>query len=179
MFEHRVSARYARAMLLTALKEGIAEKLYEDFRTIDEAIEKSPELKNLTFSPIVHPWKKKAIYKDIFEDIISTVTLDYLLLLASKGRDNLIHSIMNEYGIQYNRHFKRLPVEIVSSSALDEESKLKIINRLTDWSQQTILPKYIVDPSVKGGVLIKIGDWVFDATIKAQLDLLYERLANA
>lgn len=178
MFEQRVSSRYAKAMLQTAVKEGVADTLYSDFKYVDSLLDMSDELRSLTQSPVVRNWKKKNIYKELFEGKVNNLSYQFIMMLTNKNRDGLIPSIVNQYVIQYNRLNNLLPVEIYTTGEMDAVLKAKVEKQLTDWSKKKILPEYKIDPSIKGGILIKVDDWVYDGSVKHQLEMLHEKLIS-
>lgn len=72
-----------------------------------------------------------------------------------------------------------LPVTITTANALENNLSLIITNKLTEWTGKTIIPDYQVDKSIKGGIKVRIEDWVFDASLKTKLQSLYRELADA
>ena len=179
MTEQRVSSRYARALLDTALQVGIAESVFEDFKKVRASLDASREFKSITASPVFQLWRKKKIYKELFAEIkISDLTLNFLLLLIDKRRGVLISSIVEEYQKQFEILENRLQVEITSAIELTEEIKSKLIDKLSEWTHKTILSTYKIEPSIKGGLIVKIDDWVYDASIKNQLEILYTLLSE-
>jgi F-type H+-transporting ATPase subunit delta len=179
MLEYKVSYRYAKALIDTAVKQGVADQIFEDFKKVDETYNMSRELRSLTKSPVFQQWRKKKIYNEIFtQEKISPLTLNFLIMLIDKRRGELIPSIIAQYIAQYNIRNNKLVVEIQTAIEPSEEIKDKLINRLADMFKKTILPKYSVNKDLKSGLLIKIDDWVFDATLKNQLNILYKELAG-
>lgn len=179
MLEKRVSFRYARALLDTASKEGLAGEVFKDVQKVRATLQASKELSSLTASPVFQLWKKKKIYKAIFEEEkISDLTLNFLILLLDKRRGELIPSIVRQYEMQYNLLNNRLEVDIISAIELTEQIKKKVIDKLTDWTKMTILPNYKIDAKIKGGLLVRIDDWVFDASVKHQLEKLFKKLTE-
>jgi F-type H+-transporting ATPase subunit delta len=179
MLEQKVSYRYARALLDTASKEGIAETVYNDIKRVRATLNLSKDLRSMTASPIFQLWKKKRIFKAIFSEIkISELTLNFLILLLEKRRGELIPSIVRQYEMQYNLLINLLEVDIISAIELTEDIKKKVIEKLSISTQMTILPTYKIDTNIKGGLLVRIDDWVFDATIKRQLETLFKKLTE-
>ena len=178
MTEQRVSFRYARAILETAVQEKVSDKIFGDFLVVNDILADSRELRVLTSSPVLQHWKKKEVYQAVFEGRISTLTLNFLMFLLDKKRGDLIPSIIAQYVIQYNIMNNKLPVEIYSAIELNDNIKQKIVNELEDWTQKTILPDFKLQPELKGGMMIKVDDWVYDASLKNQLEILYKKLAD-
>jgi F-type H+-transporting ATPase subunit delta len=180
MTEYRVSTRYARALLETAVKGGFEDIIYTDFLKVREVFGLSDELFSFVSSPVFPMEKKKAVMNSIFSESIelSQLSLDFLQLLIDKRRGGLIKSIIIQYENQYNVIKKRLPVEIESAIDLSDPIKATLLAKITDYSKQTVLPEYKVNTDLKGGLRLRIGDWVFDASIKNQLEVLYKKLAE-
>jgi F-type H+-transporting ATPase subunit delta len=179
MTEQRVSHRYARALLETAALAALEDRVHDDFKLVRETLEMSRELKTMIASPVFQEWKKKKILQEIFsEEKINKVTLDFLLLLIDKGRGVLIPDIIVQYELQYNIMKKQIPVEIASVVELTAPVKTSVITKLESMTKMKMMPEYKVDKALKGGIVIKISDWVFDASIRNQLNILYNRLAE-
>src|SRR3972149_2902290 len=103
MMEHRVSFRYARALLDSAKKEGVTDIIFNEFQQVKRTFEMSRELRQLAASPVIQILRKKKILDMIFKEIkISDLTLSFIIFLIDKRRGNLILSIISEYELQYN-----------------------------------------------------------------------------
>ena len=178
MHEKKVSSRYAKAIYGLAKESNLQDTVLSDFTLILKTITDSKELGNLVESPVVSSKKKYDIFKEVFEDSISDTTYRFIKLLTEKSRENLLDDIAYQYELIYNEANNRLPVIIYSAVELDEDAKSQIISKLTEWTKKTILSEFKVDPSIKGGLKIKISDWVFDASVQNQLDKLRIALAG-
>jgi len=176
MSEQRVSSRYARALLGSASKEGLESTVLDDFKKIARIVDSSKDMLYLIKSPVVQFWKKKKIFQKIFEPQINSLTMRFLLLLAEKHRESLIPSIAVQYENQYNILKNILPVSISTTVELSELMKSKITRKLEDYTQKNIAPKFGIDHSLKGGLMVRINDWVFDASIRNQLEILFKKL---
>ncbi len=178
MIERKVSARFARAFLETAQEENQTDQVLHDLQVVRAVVDKSREIQSLLKSPIVRGYKKKSIMDQIFKEHVSELTMKFLTLLIDKNREDLVDSIIAEYEEFYNELNNRLPVTIVSAVELNDELKNHIEKKLHELTQKTIVPEYKIDETVKGGLQIYIQDWVFDATVKSQLETLYHSLAG-
>lgn len=178
MNEKKVSSRYAKAVYSLAKESNLQDTILSDFTLILKTIADSRELSNLVESPVISSKKKYDVFKEVFGDSISDSTFNFIKLLTEKSRENLLDDIAIEYELIYNEANNRLPVIIYSAVELDEDAKSQILSKLTDWTKKTILSEYKVDSSLKGGLKIKISDWIFDASIQNQLDKLKIALAG-
>jgi F-type H+-transporting ATPase subunit delta len=176
MTEKRVSIRYARALLNIAVKESLTDLVLKDLQAINAMLDSSRELINFTNSPIIQYWKKKKVFSEIFEEKISKLTMGFLVLLLEKRRENLIPSIAVQYEEIYNKLNHLLPVQIESATSMSDSNKEQIETRLRELTKQTVIPRFSENASLKGGLKVRIDDWVFDATISNQLAQLHKQL---
>lgn len=177
MTEQRVSFRYARAVIDAAAKDGIADTIYKDFQVVQEFINSSKEFKTIMRSPVVPEHKKSEIIKTLFANRITDVSMNFFLFLVKKGRSNYMNDIIVQYNDQYDIMNNRLRIDVTSALELNEELKSKLIQKISDLTQKSIIPNYHIDSTVKGGMIIKVNDWVFDATLRNQLKNLFKTLA--
>ncbi|MBI5324659.1 MAG: ATP synthase F1 subunit delta [Ignavibacteriae bacterium] len=178
MNEQRVSSRYARALLEIARQNGFTEIIYSDLKFVRHTIEQSRELKILTFSPVVQFWRKKKIYEEILTGKVQPLTMNFIILLTDKRRESLIPDICYQYEVQYYELNNILPIEIESAIELSEEIKNKITIKIEKNTNKKVISDFRINKSIKGGLLIKIQDWVFDASLKNQLEILFKKLST-
>ncbi|MFH1051577.1 MAG: ATP synthase F1 subunit delta [bacterium] len=177
MKEYKVSHRYAKALLDSAKKGGVVDIISKDFESIKMTFLMSKELRHFAGSPVIQLWRKKKVFNEIFlEEKISKLTMEFLILLIEKRRGNLILSIIDEFDHQYNILNNRLPIKVESAVELDDKIKDHVIKKVTDRMRMEIIPEYGLNEDLKGGILVRIEDWVFDASIKNQLKNLRRQL---
>lgn len=177
MKEERVSYRYARALLDLAKQENVVEQIFTDMKIIKNVFDSSDELKAVSTSPLVHNWKKRNIYNELFKDKVSKLSMDFVILLTMKNRDNLLDTVVEQFEKIYNDLNNNIPVKITSAVELDDAIKEKTLVRLSSKVKKNILPTFKIDDSLKGGLMIQVEDWVYDASIKNQLKNLYKELS--
>jgi F-type H+-transporting ATPase subunit delta len=178
MTEQRVSFRYAKAIIETAEAEKITDLLYKDFMYVREVCEYSHELTTFIKSPIVHERDKKKVFKELFEKKINSVTLNFLNFLIEKSRANYTLDIIVQYEELYNKLNNKIKVDITTAVELEDAAKNKIVDKISDNTGKTILSNFNVKKEIDGGLLVRINDWVYDATLKRQLKNLYNTLAK-
>ncbi len=176
MAEQKVSYRYAKALLDTAVQHNLTEQIFEDFKNIAKIFSILPELNSLARKPIIAPQKKKKLYQEIFSYRVSELAMSFILFLVDKSRDDLILDIIKQYENLYYKLKDYLPVEIFVAIDIGENSKNKIVEKIAKNMGKKIVPKFIINPRIKGGFIVKIEDWVYDASLRNKLDALYEQL---
>lgn len=178
MTEQIVSTRYANAILDIAERESLTKDIISDFEVLRKMLLSSKELLNLIKSPIIAELHKKKVFQELLSNRVNKLTMNFVLLLINKGRIELLPSILIQFINLYNLHNNRVKAKITSASELTEPLKSKMMLKLTEMTGKIILPEYKTDKSIKGGISIQIDDWVYDATIKTQLELLRKQLSG-
>ncbi len=178
MTEQKVSYRYARAIIETAIADKLTDKLFNDFKVVEEIVSKSKELKTFLKSPVVPEAKKKAIVTELFKDHIDRMALNFITFLVTKGRSELLLDIIAQYELQYLKLNKKQKVDIISAIELTDEIRAKVLAKIAANIRMEIIPTFITEADIKGGIMIKIEDWVYDASLKSQLENLFNQLSR-
>jgi F-type H+-transporting ATPase subunit delta len=176
MENFKVSMRYARALFPIAKSEGKAEKVLDDLTNIVNLMNTSSDLRLLIHSPVITLSKKRKIFESIFKDKISTVTYNFIMLLTNKNRENLIRGICYCYNMLFNQDNGRITCQIISARELTNDAKNRIIQFIEQYTKLKAMPEYSLEPALLGGMKIKIGNWVYDATIQNKLKALKREL---
>ncbi|MAR41311.1 MAG: F0F1 ATP synthase subunit delta, partial [Flammeovirgaceae bacterium] len=98
----RASERYAKSLLMLAIEKKILDKVKADVDLISKSFEDSREISNLYLSPIIPINHKLSITKKIFKGKVNEHTLNLLINLVLRKRDNLIESILHKFNELYN-----------------------------------------------------------------------------
>ncbi len=179
MVEQKVSARYAKALYGLAEEVDSVAKVYTDLKIVETIITGSSELRSLIHSPVIKHRKKSAIFEEIFAGRIGKTTLEFIKLLAHKQREALILSIAKQYEILYNKMHNIVEATITTAREIDGATKKQIIEALAQKTGKTINPIFTVNPQIKGGIVVRIEDEVFDASIHNKLEKLRLRLKES
>lgn len=178
MIEIRVSIRYARAIMNAAKELNLTDRVFEDLNYVNQIFDNSKDFFAVFKSPVVSNAKKRSLAKEIFGDKISELTMSLLDLIISKNREFLIESIGREYTALYYTHKNMLPVRVTTAVEMDENTQKGILNKLTEISGKTVVPNFLIDSKIKGGLKVQIDTWVYDASISHKLNELYTRLTT-
>ena len=171
MFE-KVSYRYALALIKLAEEKNKLDDIIVDFQVIEDAIKSSRSLFLLLENPIINREKKKSILKSIFQNNVSQLSLSFLLLITSKGRENLVSEIAIQIRkiIQEKKNIVVAKVKTVKDFSIEQKSNL--LNALQKISNKNVELEFEKEENLKGGFLVRIEDKVWDASVKRQLEKL-------
>ncbi|WP_404784309.1 ATP synthase F1 subunit delta [Altericista sp. CCNU0014] len=161
---------YAEALMALARDSGLTDDFGNDARSILEMVESSPELKDVLANPFVKGDAKKKIFRQLLEGKVHDYFLNFLLLLVDRRRIFLLEDICRQYRVLLRQLKNTVLAEVTATLELNEGQRDAVIQKvkaLTNASEVELEVK--LDPELIGGVIIKVGSQVLDASIKGQL----------
>jgi F-type H+-transporting ATPase subunit delta len=176
MANSRIARRYAVALHDSAVEAGTDERVQQDMISIHNILQSSKELRIVVKSPVIQHWKKKAAFKEIFENSVSPMTAKFIDLLTDKGRESSLEQIVTVYNDLYNEQKGLLPVQVSTAVEMDADLREKLIKNLEARTGKKILPTFTVNPDLKGGVVLQVNDLVMDGSLRHQLEKMYEEM---
>ncbi len=127
-------------------------------------------------SQILAPDKRRDSLRAIFGGKVSPLTLNFLLVLNDKGRLDHLGAIAAAYDERLQDRFGRIEVDVYTAAPIDTDQASAIEGRLRDvLGKEPVLHRY-VDESMLGGLRLRIGDQLVDASVATQLRRMRERL---
>jgi F-type H+-transporting ATPase subunit delta len=168
----KLAHRYAKALFDFAIEKKCLETVYQDILLVLSILKFSHELHIILESPIVHHSKKVAIFKDIFQNQVSEVSFGFLRLVVDKRREPALLLMGNELIKLYYVHHHIKIAELIVSQEVSNSIIEKMKQILQEQTQAFIQIHSIVKPELLGGFIIKMDDFVFDASILRQINQL-------
>jgi F-type H+-transporting ATPase subunit delta len=178
MSQTRVSRRYAEALLSAAEEQRKREVVAVDLRQIKSVVASSREFRLFLKSPVIKREKKRTIMESLFSDKIDPLTIRFLKLLAEKGREDVLAEIIGEYFSLEDERNGIMEVRVRSAVELSKEQATALQSRFEALTGKQIRIVQAKDGSLIGGVVARVGDTVFDGSIKRQLELLRDRFVR-
>lgn len=173
-----VSKRYSNALFEVAFEQGQYEAVQDELSFVTACLNEEPKLYQLLKSPLISSDEKKEILSAIFKENVSKEVFNFLRIIIDKGRESYIESIVEEYRVLANKVKNKIDAVAITAVPMNELDLKKLQVNLSMSSGKNIQLQNQVDPSVKGGVLVKIGDKVIDGTVKSRLENLKEQLSQ-
>jgi len=178
VIEPRIVRRYATALFNAARKAGVVDQVESDLGLVSFTVESSPRLRQALESPLVPAERKHGVLDGVFRGKVHEVTLSYLYLLVDKRREEAITATEPVYIELANEARGIVSVNVTTAAPLSKEQEARLKAKLSERTGKTVELAVRVDPSIIGGVSIKIGDTVIDGSIKGQLGTLREKLLS-
>ncbi len=169
---------YARSLFEVAQEHDKLDEVREELGELADAIAESRDLSTFFFSPYFSVQEKKeglAKALDGAEEIFE----NFLGALLENHRMPAIHRIRREYDALWREEKKLLPVQITSAVELDEQIVKNIGDQIGEQTGREVDLRSIVDPEILGGIVLRVGNSILDASIKNRLDQLRRQVARA
>lgn len=176
MTEKKVSQRYARAVYFLAKEKGEIESVYSDLKDLNHSISDSKDLRLFFSSPVINFLTKSKLFKELFEGKLSEMTMNFIDLLIKKQRESFVQSILVQFEDIYNDEHNISKAQITTAIEPSEAIKKKLLNKISELENKTILPEFIVDNNIKGGFKLLINGVVFDQSVSSKLEEIYSEL---
>ncbi len=178
MSESRAALRYAKATLNLAIEQKVTDSIDEDMRSIVQTISDSDELKEMLQSPILEGSSKNQVLKAIFKNV-NDLTKELFSLLVSKKRIALLYEVAKKY-ITLNDNLKGENVALVTTAVpLTPSMEKKILAQVEKITSNKVTLENIIDASIIGGFILRIGDLQYNASISNKLNNLKREFTNS
>lgn len=180
LFGEAIAEPYAEAMMSVAQSQNLTEKFGEDARALMELVKSSPELQKFLGDPLVPAGKRKEVIRQVIADQVHPLMMNFLMLLVDKKRIRFLETICQEYLNRLRELNQTVLAEVTSAVELSEEQKQSVREKVKSVSgAREVELATKVDRDLIGGVIIKVGSQVFDASLRGQLRRISLRLSNA
>lgn len=177
MITNAISRRYARALVQLAAEEGKVEAFQVELGRVESALSASPELCQVLTNPAYGNEAKRDILKDLAAKLGLSVTVsNFILLLLDRGRILYLSQVVASYGLLADEISGIIRPELVSALPLEESQVDAIRTSLAKSTGKKVELTVSVDPSLIGGVVTKIGDKVYDGSVRTQLSRIEDIL---
>ena len=167
---------YARALFQVALEQGKLDELREQLAQFADALDQNRELA-VFFSPYFSTTEKTEALGGLL-DGADEALLNFLSLLIENHRMPVIFRIRQEYERLWEEENKTLPVEITSAIALDEATTESLGKTIGERAGRKVNLAARVDPDILGGIVIRVGNSILDASIRNRLEQLRRHVAQ-
>lgn len=161
---------YAAALMSLAKSKDLAERFGQDVRSLLNVMDESQELKQFLGNPTIKPEDKKAVLQRLVGEEVDQYMRNFLMLLVDRGRIIFLEGIGKQYLALLREVNQTVLASVTSTVELNEGQQQTVRERvkaMTGATEVEIETK--IDPSLLGGVIIKVGSQVIDSSLRGQL----------
>ena len=164
-----ISEPYAQALMSLAQQNDLTNQFGDTFRQLDSLLTESQEFKDFILNPVIKNEDKKNVLKQVMGDA-NPYLVNFMMLLVDKRRIIFLESIVDQYLSLLRKLNQVVLADVTSATELNDEQKGKIVDKVKQIIEaRDVELKATVDPSLIGGVIIKVGSKVIDASLRGQL----------
>ncbi len=172
-----VARVYAEALLNAAAKAGRdAEMLQELEALVSEVFARDPGLEVFLASPAVNRHHKADVLQKAFGGRADELLLNFLLVLNEHDRLGALRAVAAVYRDLYDERSGRMKVHITSAVPLTDEQQDRLRPQLREQFHREPVLHTRVDPNLLGGLVVQVGDWVWDASVRTRLDEIRDQI---
>jgi F-type H+-transporting ATPase subunit delta len=169
---------YARSLYQVATEQDKLDKVREQLGEFADALDRSRELQTFFFSPYFSTEEKKEGLDAAVTDADETVR-NFLRLLLENHRMPVVFRVRREVDRLWEEDHRLLPVEITSAVELDPSIAERIGDEIGRQTGRTVQLTSTVDPDVIGGIVLRVGNSILDASIRTRLENLRKQVVKA
>lgn len=161
---------YAEAIMAVAREHNLTEQFGETMRALQNLSKESPEMQEFLENPVIKPENQKAVLQKICGDDTNQYLKNFLMLLVDKRRLVFLPGICEKYLELLRKQTNTVLAEVTATTDLNESQEQAIRDRvkaMTDAANVEL--KTSIDPDLIGGVIVKVGSQVLDASLRGQL----------
>ena len=169
-----LAGRYAGALYALAIDSNKVDSIHDELGRLSDLIDESQDLRKLLESPILSREEQQRAITTIMEKAgADALTVKFLGTLASNGRLSALPRVIQAFQQEHARRRGQVSAEVISAVALDDNRKVvveKTVARLAGSDKVSLSMR--VDPSLIGGLVVRIGSRMIDTSIKTKLSRL-------
>ncbi len=174
-----IAVRYAKAFFATAKEKGLLDSLKTDIELVFSVCTESADFILLLESPIVKTSKKAQLISSIFKGKVNELTLSFLMLITDNKREIHIPGICRNF-LELTRKDQNIKSALLTTaSEIDSNSIKKIEQLLGKELNATIELSTQINPEIIGGLILRLDDKQYDASVATQLNKIKQKLLES
>lgn len=172
-----VSKTYGHALFELAEEQGTVDRLMAEAEVVRTVLAENPDVLKLYAHPKVTPEEKQAFTESVFGGRVGNDMTGFLVLAVRNGRSKELPKMLDEI-IREAKEYKGIGcVSVKTPAEMPAAQRKRLEARLKETTgYRELETEYTVDPSLIGGIVIRIGDRVVDGSIRSQLDSMAREL---
>jgi len=174
---NRVAIRYAKAISERVQIKEQAEQVNNDMKRIAQTVLSNTELSRFVKNPVFSTDIKQSVLLEVFQKI-NQESKFLIRLLAENKRLELLYSVAQAYNNLYDKINGVQKIQVTTAFPITEKLEAEVISKAKKITSGSLIIENIVDPSIIGGFIIRIGDKQYNASVANRLKRLKRELKN-
>jgi F-type H+-transporting ATPase subunit delta len=176
----QVTDVYAQALVELGEQHGHLDELADEVQQLRELLQTEPDLRRLIFSRIIGQTQRAAMLQRLFQGRVSDTLYNFLQVLSRKGRLVNLPGVLTDFARKMDERRGIVPVDAFVAQPMDSAHREQVAAALGEaLGGKTVQLRERVDPSLIGGLKLRIGDKQLDGSVATQLRLMRRRMIDA
>jgi F-type H+-transporting ATPase subunit delta len=168
-----MAGRYATALFELALEQKAVDGVKDDLDRFDALVAESEDLSRLVRSPVFgSEEQKKALAAVLYRAGIKGIAANFLLLVTQKRRLFAVRDMVKAYRALVSRHKGEIRAQVTVAQQLSDEHLAALKDSLKSATKQQVDMDVTVDPSIIGGLIVKLGSRMIDSSLRTKLNAI-------
>lgn len=173
----RVARNYAQALLGAAEKRGQAREVLDELESLaGDVFPAAPDFEAFLASRAISRKRKAPVIRRALQGRAGDTFLNFLLVLNEHERLDLIRPVLAAYRALYEEKTRHVRVQVRSAVPLPDDQRQRLEQELRAQFQREPILEAAVDPDLLGGLVVQVGDWVYDGSVRSRLADLRNQL---
>ena len=171
------SLQYATALADVALEQGAADPVKKQLEDFGAAYAESAELRSVLSSPAVERIAKHGVIEKLAARLgASRIVRNFLFIVVDNQRTHLLPEILETFETVIRQRQGFAEAEVTSATELSAPQKAQLQQTLEGLTGKKVQAKYSLDPALLGGALVRIGDTIYDGSVRNRLNQMRAQL---
>jgi F-type H+-transporting ATPase subunit delta len=174
-------SRYARALVDVILERHVdGDAARQQLRAMVDAVHESLELRRVWESPAVTPQQKRAVLDAMAAQIDAAKPIrNFMAVIIDHRRLGMLDDILRIFETELDARLGFAEVRISSVRPLSPEERREVESRVQRMTGKRIRTTYVSNPELLGGVVVRVGDTIYDGSVRGQLEKMRQELSTA
>ncbi len=176
-----VASRYARALVEVILEQKIdGDVARQQLRAIVDAVHESLELRRVWESPAILPEQKRAVLDGIAAQIGAVKPIrNFMAVIIDHRRIGMLDDIVRVFETELDAQLGFAEVQVSSARPLSLQEQREVEARVERMTGKKVRATYVSNPELLGGVVVRVGDTIYDGSVRGQLEKMRQELSTA
>jgi F-type H+-transporting ATPase subunit delta len=174
-----IARGYAQALFQVARAEGVLEQVEDELFRFARLLEQEPKLREALTDINFPPEHRAKMVHELLGPKASPHTTNIISFLVQQGRARELAKIIDSLVELAAEEQRRAVAEVRTAAPLDDQQRVTLAEAIARATGKQVDLKVIVDPTVIGGLLVRVGDQVFDGTVRRRLELAKQHIGRA
>ncbi len=167
----RAAIRYAKAVLSLASDQNMAEAVNNDMKLIANAVAENIELSDMLNSSVIKSELKKSTLLAVFPNL-NELSAGLFDLLISNKRLNLLNDVALKYSVLFDEFNGKEVAQVTTAIPMTDDLEMKVLAKVKELTNKAVVLENIVDESILGGFILRVGDKQYNASVSNKLNKL-------